>query len=334
MFTAGAFAGTAERIYRPRIGLHKWVGICRKKRMPDRPALWLSWMLPFMRIIFFSNSRFVRTVIPVYVPAQIIIPVLLSITAPAIAQTGFGARSMAMGGTGLLSGNDSWAVFNNPAALPDSGITVSFYGTRYFGFSELTETAVAGSAGILGVRAGAGVFTYGFDKYRESGFRFGVKIPFTLQDVGLEAGIAAEWRHISIENYSSASALLLDAGLVLHPGAGISIAGVVSNTAGSAIGESREPLPVVSSVGIGWQALSQLTLTGAAVKDNRFPVSWRMGGEYRPVHYLDLRAGAMTGPGQFNVGIGIRMNPVITSISAMNHMDLGWTPSVELTVML
>ncbi|MCA1801298.1 MAG: hypothetical protein LC662_02435, partial [Rhodothermaceae bacterium] len=53
---------------------------------------------------------------------------LFMITPPADAQTGYGARSMAMGGTGFLSVHDSWAVFNNPAALPDSGITVSFFG--------------------------------------------------------------------------------------------------------------------------------------------------------------------------------------------------------------
>jgi hypothetical protein len=268
-------------------------------------------------------------------PALRFMPVLLFMIAPpADAQTGYGARSMAMGGTGFLSAHDSWAVFNNPAALPDSGITVSFFGTRYFGFSELTETAVSASAGILKIRSGIGVFTYGFDKYRESGFRLGIKIPFTLQDAALQAGIAAEWRHISIENYASASALLVDAGLILHAGGGISIAGVVGNATASSIGESREPLPVVSSVGIAWRVLSQLSLAGAAVKDNRFPVSWRLGAEYGPVPFLDLRAGAMTGPEQFNMGIGIRLHPVITSVSVMNHTDLGWTPSVELSVML
>jgi hypothetical protein len=266
----------------------------------------------------------------------IVLTLLIALTATsafawsAFAQSGFGARAMAMGGTGILPQNESWAVFNNPAALPDSGITVSFNGTRYFGFSELTETAFSISAAVFGVRTGAGAYTFGFDKYRESGFRMGVKIPYAFA----EAGIAAEWRHISIENYSSASALMLDAGLLLHPGGGFSIAGVVGNATASAIGRGRDPLPVVSSVGIGWSVLSRLTLTGAAVKDNRFPVSWRMGAEYRPVPYLDLRSGAMTGPEQFNLGIGIRLNPVKTSISVMNHLDLGWTPSVELTVML
>jgi hypothetical protein len=275
------------------------------------------------RRTIFKNTRLVCLV------TSLILQILFT-SLPLIAQTGFGARAMGMGGTGMMPQNDSWAVFNNPAALPDSGTVFSFYGTRYFGFDELTETAFSMSAGLFGVRAGLGAFTFGFGKYRESGFRMAAGIPVSI----IEAGLAVEWRHISIENYSSASALMLDAGLVLHPGGGISIAGVAGNVAGSTIGSSREPLPVVSSIGIGWQIFSNLTITGAAVKDNRFSVSWRIGTEYRPVPYLDLRSGAMTGPEQFHMGIGIRLKPVITSVAVMNHTDLGWTPSVEMTVVL
>lgn len=275
--------------------------------------------------------------------------ILLSATS-ASAQTGFGARGLAMGGTGFLTPGDAWAVFNNPSALPDSGTTVSFFGIRYFGMSELTEAAAAASGGYRRVRLGAGASSFGFGMYRESGFHLGLKVPWmrgtaemgsrtaesavagSLHAGSGAAGLSIEWRHISIERYGNASALLLNAGLTLHPVDQIAIAATLGNATGSAIGQSRDPLPVVSSVGVSWQTLDDLNLVAAAVKDNRFPVSWRMGAEYTPIQALALRGGAMTGPGQFNLGLAVNLSGFSAAFAALNHLELGWTTTIELTM--
>jgi hypothetical protein len=329
------------------------------------------------RICHVANEWLHRPVVPVI----FFLLMFLLAHAPSPAQTGFGARGLAMGGTGFLTAGDAWAVFNNPSALPDSGTTVSFSGIRYFGMSELNEAAAAVAVGFNRVRLGAGAASFGFGMYRESGFHLGMMIPWRPGSTGQgnaapawagssasgpvltgsgsagpglaaagwagtglagtrakarpgsgAVGLAAEFRHIAIERYGSASAILLNAGVTFHPTANIALAATLGNATGSAIGRSRDPLPVVSSVGVSWQTLDNLNLVTAAVKDNRFPLSWRMGAEYTPVRAIAFRGGAMTGPEQFNLGLAVNLSGFTAAFAALNHLELGWTTTIELTM--
>ena len=94
------------------------------------------------------------------------------------AQAVIGARELALGqATSALQSTD-WSMFGNPAMMSEDERSVSFFGVRYFGLSEITDMAFAGSyptpIGILGAAA----HRYGDELFNENRLRLGYKHSF------------------------------------------------------------------------------------------------------------------------------------------------------------
>lgn len=253
----------------------------------------------------------------------------LGIALPAHAQHSLGARMAALGHAGSALGDGAWNVFANPALLSAETGTISFYGIRNYGMSELTDMAASGSyspGGRVGTFA-LGMHSYGFELYRESRFRLGYQNSYA----GLKLGVVPGITHLSIRNYGSATAFTLDAGLayalvedVLYFGAW------ASNLNRARLGESREELPRALAAGLSYRIARRALLTGEVFKDVRFPVSWRGGLEVELIDQLFVRGGLTTEPLTYALGAGYRTGRLSFNFAAQQHYALGWSPGLDI----
>lgn len=262
-------------------------------------------------------------------PAAILLcSLLLGFPAFGHAQHGLGARVTALGHSGSALEAGAWSVFANPALLSGSEGELSFYSIRYYGISELTDMAAAGSMPLGGRRGniGIGLHSFGFELYRESHFRLAYQNSYA----GLQFGLVPGLTHITIENYGSAMAFSLDAGLAYDIIDDVLLFGArATNLNRAQLGEAREELPRALAAGLSYQLAERALITGELFKDVRFPLSWRGGLEVRLMQQLYLRGGISTEPLTYALGIGYSMSRLSINLAAQQHYALGWSPGLD-----
>src|SRR5699024_7053112 len=108
------------------------------------------------------------------------------------AQVVLGAREIAMGQATTALPGSGWAIFSNPAMMPEDRSTASFFAVRYYGLSEISDIAASVSYPTrIGVLA-AGVHRYGYDLFNESRLRAGYKHSV----LGFHFGAVANYSHV------------------------------------------------------------------------------------------------------------------------------------------
>jgi len=242
------------------------------------------------------------------------------------AQLILGARGTSMGQAVSALPSETWNVFANPALLPETGRSVSFYGIRYYNFAELTDVALAGhythSIGTFAI----GMHTYGDDLYRESRFR----LAFSRGFQGFRAGIVVNYAHIAIDGvYGSAGTVVFDAGLAYELVSGLWFGSRATNLSRSRIGRAKEELPRELALGISYQLNDRGMLSTDLVKDSRFPLSYRGGLEVRVIDQFYLRGGITTEPLTYSAGMGYKQTSWKVNIVAQQHYVMGWNPGFD-----
>jgi hypothetical protein len=254
---------------------------------------------------------------------------LLGFPAFGHAQDGLGARVTALGHSGSALEAGAWSVFANPALLSEDGGELSFYSIRHYGIAELTDMAAAGSMPLGGRRGniGIGLHSFGFELYRESRFRLAYQNSYA----GLEFGLVPGLTHITIENYGSAMAFSLDAGLAYTLIDDVLLFGArATNLNRARLGQAREELPRSLAAGLSYQLAERALLTGELFKDVRFPLSWRGGLEVRLINQLFLRGGITTEPLTYAMGVGYSLSRLSINLAAQQHYALGWSPGLDI----
>ena len=255
---------------------------------------------------------------------------LFLVTVPlhvAEAQFVMGARSVALGQTATALPGTSWAVFSNPALIPDERPSVSFFGMRYYGFGKLADMAVSFShpAGRGGV--GFGVHRYGFDLYSESRIRAGYKNRLH----NFEYGIILNYNHVSIGGgYGSAGALGVDVGISARIGQQLIFGARATNLNRPTYGDSGESLPRELAIGVSCALSDRALFTSDIVKDVRFPLSFRAGTEVQIVEHITGRVGITTHPVTFAGGFGYSPGRWSVNLAAQNHPELGISPGLDM----
>ncbi len=253
---------------------------------------------------------------------------LLLIPSQAEAQLIMGARATSMGQAITAMPGDVWQVFGNPSLLPDEGRSVSFYGIRYYGFSELTDMALAGHYAHRFGNFAVGMHTYGDDLFRESRFR----IAYSRGFEGIYFGVIVNYAHMSIERFGSAGALVFDAGISYVITDGLIAGSRATNLTRSTIGRAGEELPRELALGLSYTFSDRGTVSSEIVKDARFPLAYRGGMEVRVIDNFYLRGGFTTEPLTYSAGMGYNHNRWGINIGAQQHYVLGWNPGFDFNI--
>ena len=248
------------------------------------------------------------------------------------AQAVIGARELAMGqATTALQGTD-WSMFANPAMMPEENPAASFFGVRYFGFSEVSDMAVSVTYPTnMGV-FGAGAHRYGFELFNENRIRLGYK----NEVMGFHFGIIGNYSHVSqdIEN-GSAGAFGVDLGVAAPILPDLWIGAKATNINQPTYGSrNEEKLPRDLSIGFSY-LLSDVALFSSDVyKDVNFPISYRGGVEVTIIDGLMGRAGITTAPQTFSAGFGYTGSFWSVNVAVQRHENqvLGYSPAVDFRI--
>lgn len=246
------------------------------------------------------------------------------------AQSVMGARSMAMGQTGVAAPGDNWAIFSNTALMETEQNQVSFYGFRYLGISEITDMAVSLNYQTKFGTFGAGIHRYGFNLFNENRMRIAYKN--NLSD--FHYGAAINYTHVfQGGNYGSAGAVGIDLGIGAKVVDALWVGARATNINQPSYGSTDEELPRELAIGFSYQLAPRALFTSELVKDVRFPLSYRAGLEFEIIESLFARAGATTEPETFSFGFGYATDRWFINIAVQQHIPLGLSPALDLGIL-
>ncbi|MEX2640996.1 MAG: hypothetical protein WD266_09930 [Balneolales bacterium] len=253
-----------------------------------------------------------------------VIPAL--IPGPAEAQQIMGARGIGLAGAVTALADYEWSVFQNPAMMPETDSHISFFTIRYYGLSELTDSALSGvfnaSYGTLGI----GLNSYGFDLYRESQFR----LAFMRSFADLRLGAVMHYQHVAIEGYGSAGTPSVNLGFAMKLSDDFWLGARAANLTRATLGDAGEELPRELAVGLSFLLSERVLFVSDLVKDVQFPFAYRGGMEAALFQdFLYLRGGVSTAPLTFSLGLGFTRSFWAANVAAQHHEWLGWSPGLD-----
>ncbi len=263
-----------------------------------------------------------------------ILPLLLLLATPATAWSAFepvfaGARPTGMAGAFVAVADDAEASFLNPGGTPRVGhLALTSYYTRLFGMKELAQ--VAFSAVTPTGLGHFGLFYHGMGSalYREGvlGLSYGRSIGRRFH-----AGLTLRRLSLSIKNYEGASALAMDAGILLDLPYDLRL-----GTMAHAVGRFSETGPAAENPRIIQAGLSRtgdrLTVSIQFDRHPRYGYTTRVGQEFRLAGSVTIRAGLSTDPSLFYVGLGLEKGRVKTDYALSSHALLGITHRFSLSM--
>jgi hypothetical protein len=242
-----------------------------------------------------------------------------------------GARQIAMAHSDVALSNDAFALFNNPAGLPQMNWRefAVYYSPAPFGMNELAngfgsyhEPTPYGSFGV-------GFMTYGYELYRENKFALSYAKNFENK---FFAGITLLYQTLHIQNYGNDGTLNFIIGGLAYLNNDFRIGFSAENLFHSTYGNESDQMPVLFNAGLSYDALTELTVNAAIQKELDYPASLRFGFEYNIIQYLALRLGFNNQPNSYSAGLGINYSIVQLDYAIFTHQDLGLTHQVGLII--
>lgn len=236
---------------------------------------------------------------------------------------------MASGQAAVAVPNDRWALFSNSSLLPTDETHISFYGFRYVGIAEITDAAASVTMPVKNGAFGAGIHRYGFHLFNETRFRAG----FKQQWEQFHAGFAINYTHIQQGGgYGSAGAFGVDLGIAAQMAGPVWFGAQATNINQPSYADTDEELPRELAAGFSYFPSSGVMITAEAVKDVRFPVSFRGGIDVELIKGLNARAGATTYPDTYSIGFGYATSAWQINFAVQQHVILGLSPAVDIGI--
>lgn len=229
-----------------------------------------------------------------------------------------------LGGAATALSGSALAAFANPACLATAGVrTLAISHTpRPFGIGQLARTRAVLVEPFPAASLALSAERFGFELYREVSFGFSAALHLVR---GWDGGLTIRSHHLSIAGYGTATALGIDAGLLVELTDDACAGFSARNINAPAIGAARERLPQVLSLGASYSPFAAVRMTVDVVKDVRYPLELHAGFEYAPADPLLLRAGSGTEPSSFHAGVALRVSPVEALYGYSSHAELGGT---------
>lgn len=230
------------------------------------------------------------------------------------------SRAYSMGNTvSVLPG------FGNPASRGFSVLSNASvqYMNRY-GMKELTT--YAGSVDYLNnyLNVGLQLSRFGYREYNELLISSNL---YKKLNQYISVGVRLNYLcwHYSEEAHNK-SVITGDIGLLVRPieHLNVSVLAVNPLQTETKIGEEKEKLPVILSVGISYEIEKYLLLTAEVEKDFSYEPLYKCGLEYTPVKYLSVRAGMWAKPFTPTFGLGVHLLPFTVDLAVSKHSYLGY----------
>jgi hypothetical protein len=234
-----------------------------------------------------------------------------------------------MGGNGV-----SHSTLFNPALLAlqtRKELRVDYY-NRY----SLKELATV-SGGFCfpneALPAGLHIASFGYDEYRESLFRLSVGKrlnPFWT------VGVSVQYALIQSELFETdAARLSTDIGATCRPVDNwlitLSVINFPSVSLNSENVDNERIAPYLVEVGVNWQMIDNLLITGGVAHNKETPFDASLGMEYLPLTDFHFRAGLRTFPFRPSLGMGYRFAGLTADVVMIYHPVLGVSTGLGLS---
>jgi len=245
---------------------------------------------------------------------------------PAFAQA-LGASSHGLGGIRAGMPSMPWAVFGNPAALPDS-LSFGLGVTRSFDLKELNEPAMVFSLPVRGWRLGVGTATQGWTGFRlwETALSLSSHTPI-VQHRTLYYGLRMRWQELLVQQpYQNDHALLVDFGLQWHPHRSLMVGFGYDNMAAARWHHGNTTLDRALYTGLRWQADPQMAVHLEHQHTPGYARDWISAVEWNHAGVLYLRMGLATEPVRWSSGVGVHRRSWQADLFMRRHRHevLGW----------
>lgn len=257
--------------------------------------------------------------------------ILLIITSVSFSQINPGARQIALAHSNISSNSDVFELFNNPAGvgLIQNREIGLFYSPSPFGEKSMSTGYAAYIEPTIYGNFSAGFSIYGFELYKETQFAvaYGKNISrsFTV-------GGTAIYKNVSIKNYGSDGALLLNVGGIINLTNQFGFGFAVENLTRSSISEDDDQIPTVFWGGIHLNLIEDFSFSSSIRKEIGYDPSLRIGAEYTMLDFIKLRFGAQNKPSIYSGGFGVIYQFVQVDYAVFSHPDLGLTHQFGLII--
>ena len=208
-----------------------------------------------------------------------------------------GARTYGMGRTSLTV-SDSWAVFNNVAALSGVKGTEAFLGySNRFTLSGL-NTLQAGATfdAFFNGKMGIGVTRFGDDLYNEHRLAVGYSHKISNMSIG-------------IQGYGTRHNFALEMGGKAQLSETLTLGMHIFNINQAKVSDFEdERIPTMMRIGISYKPVERVTVNFETEKDTEYPASFKAGLEYQVVkqneNEIFIRTGITTAEFLAHFGVG------------------------------
>ena len=242
------------------------------------------------------------------------------------------ARALSMSNASVAL-TDVWAHANNPAALV--GIKKQSIGISYqnrFSLKEMQTQGLVYAIPFKRMVFSLGSQLYGYQQYRS--MKNGVGMSMALSE---KVSLGVQLNHHSIrlnENYGNSSMLTGEMGLLVQFTERIRFGCSVLNIGRTKITpNANERLTTLMRLGMQYVISNQVFLVSEVEKNVLYPLSVKLGAEYKPSTKICFRGGVATAPISFSFGVGTTFkNRFQLDLGTAYHQLLGWSPHVSFQV--
>jgi hypothetical protein len=241
-----------------------------------------------------------------------------------------GAKAVGMGNNGLLN-VDTWAVYNNQAAL--AFIENINAGLNYENRFAVNQFGI--SAGAVTLPALTGTFGFdiaqmGMDEYGETriGVGYGKKLAKNLS-----LGIQFNYHLVNFSSgYPDFHAFTGEVGLIAEPLENLLIGAHVFNPTFAKLNSRYEdPIPVIFKLGAGYKVVNKLMLVAEVKKERSSDMSPSFGVEYSLFKNMNLRSGISLKPTEICFGVGWIAKKFHVDFAFYHHEILGYCPQIGIS---
>lgn len=227
--------------------------------------------------------------------------------------------------------SDPFAFTNNQGALAQvKAASIGVFGETRF---MLKENSVYGFAATLPTNLGnfgLQLSYAGYNVFNEN--EIGLSYARKLGKL-IDLGVQFNYYGYRISQYSNASTVNFELGIILHFSEKFNGGIHVYNPLGGMLGDSKnEKLASAYKLGFGYDVSNNFYVSADIMKEEDLPINVIGGVQYQFLKQFFARVGFMSITGSGFVGLGVGWKDLRLDISGSYHPQLGFSPGILLVV--